>query len=237
MIMDTVNLKFCLLLFLATVCAFFSSCRYDVDEDIYSSRSYDETYALLRPYIIVNEYDEFELIAGKEVIDPLRIHPAHIARLKVELTTTNQRVRKALDDNQCSQVLMVTELQGVLVKKTPLNLIYEIGSDNPNLIATRTDASMIIDSDKEVNASFTGGTEVRSNITIYPGRTSPYVLTFDCNTGKLSNGQDYIYLTGTVGTTLTNWWYTSNPNGNSTRWSFNANDLSNGASGIVSFQW
>lgn len=43
---------------------------------------------------------------------------------------------------------MVTELQGVLVKKTAFNLTYEIGSNDPGLIATRADASMVIDSEE-----------------------------------------------------------------------------------------
>ena len=83
--MDTLNLKFRLLLLLVTVGTVLGSCAYDDDEKMYSSRSYDETYALLRPYIIVNEYDEFELSATKEVTDPLRIYPGHIARLKGDL--------------------------------------------------------------------------------------------------------------------------------------------------------
>ena len=53
--MDTLNLKFRLLLLLVTVGTVLGSCAYDDDEKMYSSRSYDETYALLRPYIIVNE--------------------------------------------------------------------------------------------------------------------------------------------------------------------------------------
>ena len=220
--MDTLNLKFRLLLLLVTVGTVLGSCAYDDDEKMYSSRSYDETYALLRPYIIVNEYDEFELSATKEVTDPLRIYPGHIARLKGDLHSINLQTKK---------------LQGVLVKKTAFNLTYEIGSNDPGLIATRADASMVIDSEEGGSASFTGGTQVRTDISISPGRNSPYVLTFDCSTGKLSNDQDYIYWVGTVGTTLTNWWHANNPNGNNTQWSFNANGLSNGARGHVSFQW
>ena len=49
--MDTLNLKFRLLLLLVTVGTVLGSCAYDDDEKMYSSRSYDETYALLRPYI------------------------------------------------------------------------------------------------------------------------------------------------------------------------------------------
>ena len=235
--MDTLNLKFRLLVLSVLVCVFLGSCAYDEEEKMYSSRSYDDTYALLCPYIIVNEYDEFELNVTKEVTDPLRIHPGHIARLKGDLCSINQQTKKALNDYQCSQVLMVTERQGVLVKKTAFNLKYEIGSDDPSLIATRANTSMLIDPKQGGSASFTGGTQVRTDITISPGRTSPYVLTFDCSTGKLSNDQNYIYWAGTVGTTLTNWWQTNNPNGNNTQWSFNANGLSNGARGYVSFQW
>ena len=234
--MDTLNLKFRLLLLLVTVGTVLGSCAYDDDEKMYSSRSYDEAYALLRPYIIVNEYDEFELSATKEVTDPLRIYPGHIARLKGDLHSINLQTKKALNDYQCSQVLMVTERQGVLVKKTAFNLAYEIGSNDPGLIATRADASMVIDSEEGGSASFTGGTQVRTDISISPGRNSPYVLTFDCSTGKLSNDQDYIYWVGTVGATLTNWWHANNPNGNNTQWSFSANGLSNGARGYVSFQ-
>ena len=65
--MDTLNLKFRLLLLLVTVGTVLGSCAYDDDEKMYSSRSYDETYALLRPYIIVNEYDEFEQIGRAHV--------------------------------------------------------------------------------------------------------------------------------------------------------------------------
>mgnify|MGYP007091040250 CR=1 FL=1 len=50
--MDTLNLKFRLLLLLVTVGTVLGSCAYDDDEKMYSSRSYDETYALLRPYIM-----------------------------------------------------------------------------------------------------------------------------------------------------------------------------------------
>ena len=151
--MDTLNLKFRLLLLLVTVGTVLGSCAYDDDEKMYSSRSYDETYALLRPYIIVNEYDEFELSATKEVTDPLRIYPGHIARLKGDLHSINLQTKKALNDYQCSQVLMVTERQGVLVKKTAFNLTYEIGSNDPGLIATRADASMVIDSEEIGRAS------------------------------------------------------------------------------------
>ena len=63
------------------------------------------------------------------------------------------------------------------------------------------------------------------------------MLNFNCKTGKLSDGKNYVFFTGTVGTTLTNWWYANNPNGNNTQWDFNANGLSNGAYGSVSFQW
>ena len=69
MFMKTLNLKFHLLLLSIAACAVLSSCKDEDNEKMYSSRSYNETYALLSPYIIVNESDEFELNASKEVID------------------------------------------------------------------------------------------------------------------------------------------------------------------------
>lgn len=234
--MKTLNLKFPLLLLLVAVCAVLSACRFDEDEKMYSSRSYDETYALLRPYILVNESDEFELSAGKEVTDPLRIYPGHISKLKGELYDINLQIKKALNDPLCSQVLMVTERQGALIKKTAPNLKYEISSNEPDIITTRADAYMTIDSDQGGSAVFTGGAQVRTDISMYPGSASPYVLNFHCKTGEFREGENYICWTGTVGSTLTNWWYANNPDGNNTRWSYNAKRLSDGATGYVSFQ-
>lgn len=96
---------------------------------------------------------------------------------------------------------------------------------------------MGLDPNQERDAVFTGGTQVRTDITLSPGWASPYVLNFTCRTGKLSSGKDYVYFTGTRGTTLTHYWYANNPNGNNTQWNFNAHGLSNGATGYVSFQW
>lgn len=235
--MKTLNLKFHLLLLSIAACAVLGSCKDEDNEKMYSSRSYNETYALLSPYIIVNESDEFEINASKEVIDSLRINPGHIGKLKGDLISVNLQTRKALDDYQCSQVFMITERQGILIKKSTPSLEYEISPSVSSLIATRGNASMTIDPNQGGWASFTGGTQVRTDISISPGWASPYVLNFNCKTGKLSDGKNYVFFTGTVGTTLTNWWYANNPNGNNTQWDFNANGLSNGAYGSVSFQW
>lgn len=235
--MKTLNLKFHFLLLLVAACVVLGSCKDEDNEKMYSSRSYNDTYALLSSYIIVNESDEFELGVSKEVIDSLKINPGHIGKLQGDLFRINQQIRKALDDYQCSQVFMITERQGVLIKKSNPNLKYEISSNGLNSIATRGNASMTIDPNQGGSAFFTGGTQVRSDISISPGWASPYVLNFNCKTGKLSDGKDYIFFTGTVGITLTNWWYASKPNGNNTQWDFNANGLSNGAYGSVSFQW
>lgn len=235
--MRTLNLKFQTLILLLMACVVLGSCKDEYDEKIYSSRSYSETYALLSPYVIVNESDEFELDVSKEIIDSLRINPGHIGELKGSLFGINQKTRKALDDYQCSQVFMVTERQGVLIKKTAPNLKYEISQNSLGSIDTRGNVSMIIVPNKGGWASFTGGAQVRTDISIFPGWSSLYVLNFNSKTGGLSDGKNYICFVGTVGVTLTNWWYANKDNGNDTQWSFNATGLSDGAYGSVSFQW
>ena len=236
--MKILNFRINLLLLLVMMCAVFSSCKFDDDEKMYSSRSYNETYALLRPYIMVNESDEFELDAVyKEIADSLSINPGHISKLQGDLYVINQQIKKALNDSSCAQVLMITERQGALIKKTTPNLEYEISSKDVSILATRANTSMNIDPNQERNAIFTGGPQVRTDINVSPGWASLYVLNFTCRTGKLNNGRDYIFWTGTAGSTFTNYWYANSPNGNNTQWNFNVHGLSNGATGYVSFQW
>lgn len=236
--MNALILKIRLSLLLVMVGAILGSCKYDDEEKMYSSRSYGETYALLRSYIVVSESDEFELNASKDVIDSLRINPSYISKLKGDLCNINQQIKKALNDPLCSQVLMITERQGALVKKADANLKYEINSSDPNPIITRANVYMNIDANQATNANFIGGSEVRTDISVSPGWASPYVINFNCRTGKLSgSSKDYILFTGTSSITLTNWWHANNPNGNNTQWDFFAHGLGNGAHGNAAFQW
>lgn len=215
-----------------------SSCTFNEIEDPCSGRSYETTYSLLKEYIFVNENNQYELVINEEIIESLRVRPTYIGLIKADLNKINQDIEKAMNDPLCSQVIMSTIKQGIMVKKSDPSLKLNISDEveEENFILTRAgNPWMTLYTNEGNGIKFTSTDQVHSVAYVSPG-WGTYSVTIYCSTGKLSSGKNYTQWTGSMAITLNNWWYANNKNGDNTNWQFTSNPLGSGAQGSIVFK-
>lgn len=223
------------LLFLSTLLVLISSCAFEYDDNPYSNRSFEKTYSLLKKYVIVNEHDQYELIVDQKIIDSLMIRPDHISRIQTDLLEINQKVLADMNDPNCVQVIMSTETQGVMVKKSDPSLKYEISSEEEfTLRSTREQIWMSLQPNNGNSRTFTSTAQVRTDLGVTPG-WGTYYINFASSTGKMSSGSNRISWSGSGSINYINYWYANNPNGSNTQWTFTSGPLGSGANGSVVF--
>lgn len=215
--------------------ALITSCSLDYEDEPYSKRSYEKTFALLKEYIVVNELDQYELLVPQQTIDSLKVRPDFIGRIKSDLSEINMKVSNDMNNPDCKLVVMCTESQGAMIKKSAVDVKYEFMDEiSQPRQPTRQSYAMPVYTTYGNSINFTSYQQVRTLSSISPG-WGAYYFGFSSSTGKLSNGRDYVSFSGTSSINLTHFWYATNPNGDNTYWAFSAGPLGSGAIGWITF--